>query len=411
MAVNGMIRLCLFICAILIIGGSTGGCWDKKEAEDLGYVRSTALDSAPGGKVRLLVQIPNPATFLGGGLAAITPGTSQDAKAYRNFEVEGDTVFEAIRRMSLQSPRRLFFAQNTTVIFSEALARQGIAPHFDFFERSVEIRRRLNYFFITPNDPRVLLDVPAPHENTPAGRIERIILQEQLTSRFAAVTLSAFIRMLAAEGQDAFCGVARVRNNPARPGLVQQTNAPEPALTIELSGAAAFRGDRFAGYLNERETRGVLWARNELQGGFITVASPSGNGHVTFSISRRAKSRIIPAIEDGRLMATVKIINVVAELAQSEPQLDLTRSEVMRSLDQALAREIEREVIAAAHRSQDLGADVLGVGASFHRMLPGEWREMRDNWPEIFPTVEITAQVEATVRRTGFIQKAITIND
>lgn len=411
MAVNGMIRLCLFICAILIIGGSTGGCWDKKEAEDLGYVRSTALDFAPSGKVRLLAQIPNPATFVGGGMAAITPGASQDAKAYRNFEAEGDTVFEAIRQMALQSPRRLFFAQNTTVIFSEGLARQGIAPHLDFFERSVEIRRRLNHFFITPDDPRVLLDVPAPHENIPAGRIERIINQEQQTSRFAAVNLSAFLRMLATEGQDAFCGVVRARNNPARPALVQQVNAPEPALTIELSGAAAFRGDRFAGYLTERETQAILWTQNELRGGSITVPSPSGNGQVTFGILRSGKGRIIPAIPDGRLLVTVEITGVVAELAQSEPQLDLTRSEALRTLDQALAREIEREVIAAAHRSQDLGADVLGVGASFRRVFPREWREMRDNWPEIFPTVEITAHAEATIRRTGFIQKAITIKD
>lgn len=410
MAGNGRTRFCLFIIALLVIGGSMGGCWDKKEAEDLGYVRATALNSAPDGKVHLLAQVPNPATLGGAGTARITPGASQDAKAYRNFEAEGSTVFEAIRQLALQAPRRLFWAQNTLVIFSEGLTRQGIAPHLDFFERSMEIRRRLNHVLVTPNDPRVLLDVPAPHETIPAGRIERIIDQEQQTSRFAIVTLSAFLRMLSTEGQDAYCGVVRVRNNPARPALVQQANAPEPTLTIELSGAAAFRGDRFAGYLTERETQGLQWARNEIRGGFVTVPSPSGSGRVTLDILR-GKGRMIPAIQDGRLLVTIEITGVVAELAQAEAPLDLTRPEVLHTLDHALAREIEQEVIAAANKSQDLGADVLGVGAAFHRKFPREWREMKDNWPEIFPTVEITARAEATIHRTGFIQKGITIKD
>lgn len=410
MAGNRIARFCLFIIALLVIGGSMGGCWDKREAEDMGYVRATALNSAPSGKVLLLAQVPNPATFAGGGMAAITPGASQDAKAYRNFEAEGSTVFEAIRQLAIQAPRRLFWAQNTLIIFSEGLARQGIEGHLDFFERSVEIRRRLNHVLVTPNDPRVLLDVPAPHETVPGGRIERIIMQEQQTSRFAVVSLSAFLRMLATEGQDAYCGVVRAQKNPARPALVQQVNAPEPALTIEMSGAAAFRGTRFAGYLTERETQGLLWARNEIRGGPVTVPSPSGTGRVTLDILR-GKGRIIPAIQDGRLLATVEITDVVAELVQSEAPLDLTRSEVLRTLEHALAREIEREVIAAANKSQALGADVLGVGAAFHRKLPREWWEIKENWPEIFPTVEITASAEATIRRMGFTLKGITIKD
>ncbi len=120
---------------------------------------------------------------------------------------------------------------------------------------------------------------------------------------------------------------------------------------------------------------------------------------------------MIPAIQDGRLLATVEITDVVAELVQSEAPLDLTRSEVLRTLEHALAREIEREVIAAANKSQALGADVLGVGAAFHRKLPREWREIKENWPEIFPTVEITASAEATIRRMGFTLKGITIKD
>lgn len=400
-------RLVLVLC---MIGVLIGGCWDKKEAEDLGYVRATALDRAPGGSLSLLVQVPNPATVVGGGGQPITPGASIDAKSYRNFETEGPTVFDTVRRLTLQAPRRLFWAQNGMVIFSEGLAKQGIARHLDFFERSMEIRRRLNHVLITPSDPRVLLDVPAPHEPVPASRIEGIIEREMRTSRFTVVNLSDFLEMLAAEGQDAYCGVVRARNNPARPAPVQQVNAPEPALTIELSGSAAFRGDRFAGYLTERETRGLLWAQNKFEGGTVTVPSPDGNGRVTLEILR-GKGRIIPGIRDGWLLATVEVTGVIADVAESQGTLDLTRPEIIRALNRALAQAIEGEVMAASSKAQELGADVLGIGAAFHRKFPQEWREMKTNWPDIFTTVEVTANAEATIRRTGLIEKGIAIKD
>ncbi len=398
----------LFTIIVFAVAVFVSGCWDKKEAEDLGYVRATAVDRAPGGKVRLIAQVPNPrALGGGGGMAGVTPGASIPSKPYRNYEGEGATVFDAIREISLHSPRQLFWAQNGLVIFSEGLARQGIARHLDFFERSMEIRRRLNHVLVTPSEPALLLDIPGTQETIPAARMEEIIRNDILSSRFAVVNLSQFLKMLAAEGQDAYCGVVRVRRNPTRPGIVQQPNAPEPVFILELSGAAAFRGDRFAGYLTERETRGVQWAQNKVQGGAVTVPSPSGGGRVTLEIIAGGKSRIMPDIQDGRLLATVEVRGVEADVAQSEGTLDLTRPEAVEALNRALAQAVEQEITAAAGKAQELGSDVLGVGAAFHRKFPREWREMKDSWPEIFPGVEITARAEASVRRTGFIEKGI----
>lgn len=402
-------RLLLVLAVLLLAGGLAAGCWDKREAEDLAYVRATVVDCGPEGGVRILAQVPNPRAIGGGIMAAITPGVSVASKPYRNYVADGRTIFEAIRRMSLASPRRLFWGQNALVVFCEGMAREGLAPHLDFFERSQEIRRRLVSILITPSDPYRLFDIPGTHEPAPAGRIERIIEHEELSSRFAVVSLSEFFRMLAAEGQEAYCGVVRMRPNPARPSTAQQPEAPEPDPVLELSGAAAFRGDRLAGYLDERETRGLLWVRNKVRGGEVTAPGPSG-GYVTLEVGP-GKARIIPAIREGRLLATLEVKGVDALVAESESPLDLTRPEAVRALEKALVRGIEDDMLAAAARAQTLGSDVLGVGAAFHRKYPDEWREMKENWPEIFPTVEITAHAEASIRRTGFIERGMTIKN
>lgn len=366
-------RFLVLATLLVLTTGLLSGCWDKKEAEDLAYVRATVIDRAPAGKVRLFVQVPNPRAIGGGAAAAaITPGASIPSKPYRNYEAEGTTVFEAVRRMASQVPRQLFWGQDTLVIFPEGLAREGLAPYLDFLERSVEIRRRLVNVLVTPSDPRVLLDIPGIQELAPSTRIERILDNDRLSSRFAVVNLSDFFEMLATEGQEAYCGVVRARENPTRPPAAYRQGAPEPDPVIEVSGAAAFRGDRFAGYLTERETQGLLWTRGMVRGGTITVRAPEGKGEVTVEIISHGKSRIVPDIRDGRLLARVEVKGVKVNVADSEAPLDFNRPDVVRALERALAREIEGEVLAAAAKAEHLGSDVLGVGAAFRRNFPDE---------------------------------------
>lgn len=402
-----MARLVATVALVGLIIAS--GCWDKKEIEDLGYVRATVIDQDPDGRVRVLVQVPNPRAFGGGGMGGFTPSASMASKTYRNIETKGTSLFEALRQLSLQSSLRLFYAHNLLLIFTERAAKQDIERYLDFLERNTEMRLRLNYVLVTPSAPRVLLDIPSPHDPVPASRIHGIIDSNPiLTSRFAAISFSEFLTMLSREGQDAFCGVIRCQDNQARDPTGQHAQAPEPKLTVQLSGSAAFRGGQLAGFLTERETRGLLWAHGRVRGGVVNIEAVPGGVQAALEILH-AKSRIIPEIRDGRLLATVDVTGVDADVGQSEGSEVLSRPDCLQLLERALAGTIESEVLAAAEKAQSLDSDVLGVGAAFHRKYPQEWKEMKENWPEVFPTVEITAQAEVTIRGSGLIEKSTPI--
>jgi len=399
------------LAVLLLTAVLLGGCWDKREAEEQGYVRATVVDRAPEGGVRVLAQVPNPRALGGGATGGLTPGVSVPSMPYRNYAADGATVFEAIRQMARGSPRRLFWGQNEMVVFTERMADGGLSEHLDFFERSVEIRRRLVNIFVTPSDPVALMSIIGTQEPSPAGRIERITDTQDMSGRYAVISLSEFFRMLAREGQDPFCGVLRVRRNPAAAGSILPVEGPVSERIIELSGAAAFRGDRLAGYLTEKETRGLLWVQNRFRGGAVTFPSPSGDGRITVEVNG-GRARITPAIEDGRLLATVEVTGVEGLLAESQPQLAINQAETIQALNRALERAIESDVMAAANKAQALGADVLGVGMAFHREFPREWHaSLKEDWRDIFPTVEISARAEAQIRRTGLSVRGLRITN
>lgn len=398
-------RLLFVVLPLLLF--SLAGCWDLREVEDLGYVTATAVDRAPGNRVRVIVQLPNPRVVGGGGpRGAITPSASIAAKPYRNYEGTGATMFDAVRGISQESSRRLFFAQNRTLIFSEKMARGGVMDVLDFLSRSVEIRRHLTMVFVARGDPATILDVPNPHAATPALRIDDIVKWRGQSSRFAPVSLSRFLEFLSLEGAEPFVGVIEAVPNPTSRARAAERLAPEPAYTIRPRGAAVFRRDRLAGFLDEAETRGLLWVLNEVKGGQIAFPTPGGKPGDKATVEiLRARGEIRPAIENGRIVMKVKILEE-GNLAEVEGACDVSKPEVMRELERANAAAIRREVMAAAHKTQEFGADAFGFGEAFHRKFPQEWKKIKKNWPEIYRDVEVRVQVEAHIRRTGMIGKS-----
>ncbi|MGQ9511873.1 Ger(x)C family spore germination protein [Thermodesulfitimonas sp.] len=191
----------------------------------------------------------------------------------------GRTIFDAIRELSLIVPKRLFFARNREILFGERLSREGLGKALDFFDRSVDIRKLAHVLVVRGKMPEVM-EVPNPHEIGPALRIDVLMREQQRANHFPPVNLGDFLGLLATEGQGAYCAVVWVKRNPSfttRPDK-PFTPAPEPYLEIKIGGAALFRGEKLVGYLNEHETRGLLWTQGKVQGGHLELSCPDKKG-------------------------------------------------------------------------------------------------------------------------------------
>lgn len=80
------------------------GCWDLRYLDKLGVVYAIGVDDDPTGKnkLQLTVQVVLPQN-----VAAETKGAI-GGTAVTTFTEKGDTLFEAIRKMSTKTSRRLF---------------------------------------------------------------------------------------------------------------------------------------------------------------------------------------------------------------------------------------------------------------------------------------------------------------
>ncbi|MFO8059419.1 MAG: hypothetical protein R6U70_02005, partial [Bacillota bacterium] len=146
-----MIRILL---AALIISGAFLGssCWDRRDPEHLAYVIGTGFDVEEDGRFHVIAQLANP-LVLGGELGA----TGGEDKAFWVVSASGYTPLDAMRNLAEGTSRELFWAHNRVVMFSEELARRGIAPVLDLFERQRQLRT-IAHPAVVSGDLRTLME-------------------------------------------------------------------------------------------------------------------------------------------------------------------------------------------------------------------------------------------------------------
>lgn len=115
----------------------------------------------------------------------------------------------------------------------------------------------------------------------------------------------------------------------------------------------------------------------------------------------KGEADLIPEINGQKLKMTLRI-ETVDDVIQNQTEWDLKEVDSIRKLEDALARKIEERLSATLEVVQkELKVDVFGFADEFRRKYPDKWRELKDEWDERFPSVDVIFDIKAHVLRTG----------
>lgn len=366
-------RICLLLCAGLLL---LTGCWDRVEVNDLGVVRIVGIDRAEAGvRVSIRMLIPTRATKEAGARGMITSIYSAD----------GETIRDAVTRLQEKASRRLFWAHSGPIVIGEELAREGVRPVLDFWTRHREPRPTVLVAVVQGTALDFLQSQPAL-ERAVAESVREII-NTRLQVR---VSMVRFLEGMRTPG--AHPVAPRLRAVPGFPG--------GPEREVQVSGTAIFKDDRLIGWLEEDETRGLLWLRNEVGPGVITVSIPHG-GKVSVETAR-GRTAVRPVFRQGKLRLAVSIRSE-HELQENTAALDLDKPEVIEQvqglLEQALRQRIRQTLDRVQHEFQ---VDALKFGEAVRRGAPVAWEQrLKARWSEEFPKVPVDLSITCRIVRNG----------
>lgn len=375
-------RKCL--AALLIVGlVLTAGCWSRRELNQLGIVLGTGFDLSEKGQVEVTAQIVKPDAMKAGG--GKDGGGGGQSSPVLILSSQGKSTFDAVRNFISVSSKRLFWSHNEIYIFGESLAIRGVGPVLDFLERNPELRREAA-LLVAKGKAKDILTVPGGLEKVSAIEINHALFAANFLSKASKVDMHSF---LLAYGSKA--------TSPTLPAIELVTEFGKPKFRI--TGMAVFKQDKLAGWLDETETRGLLWVIDKVKGGIIVVPSPGKAGKLSLEI-KQAKVKTAAKLQGGKPEITVEI-EEVANLDEETTAVDITKPEIMSKINQAQQQAISQEVQTAVNKAQKLKADIFGFGEELHRANPQQWTKLKPSWDEIFPKLKIKVQVKTKIQFTG----------
>jgi spore germination protein KC len=381
------------VISMLLIGVMTfillTGCWNRIEINDIAIVTAIGLDLAEGDKLRLSLQVAIPSK-----LGSTGGGGGESGKSTIIISETGATVSEAYRNIQGKLPRRIFFSQSRVLLIGEDLARNGVLNIIDFHTRYAEPRINSFIMFTKGKASVVINSMP---------KFESISAEETKELAKLNVGLKIYVRdflnMLLADGLEPFAPQYRLEplevNTKNKTGKIQA-----------VDGVAVFKKDKLIGWMDAVETRGLLWLRNEVKTGVITIKVPEedGGGNISTEIIS-ADTKIVPILKNGKLKLT---INVITELGviENDSQLTMFETKVIKDIQKDIEKEIrDRVQLVVDIMQKEYQSDIFGFGQSVYKKYPKEWNtNYKMNWEQEFPQLEVTINSKAFVKRIGLIK-------
>lgn len=384
-----------YVFGLLFFSLFLSGCWDRRELDQLAIAVAVGIDKADDEyQVSAQVVVPSEMSVKGG------TGGSQVTL----YTVKGETDYEAFRKMTKESPRKIYPSHLRMLIFGKEIAQEGISEALDVFSRDYEIRPDFYVAIAKETSAAEILNITTTVESIPANDMfKSLSVSEQAWAGTKSINLDEVIADFISDGKEAAITGIELIGEPNIGASKQNVETIKPAAILRYDNLAVFKGDKLIGWLNEGEAVTYNYISNTVKTTVRTVPCPAADdGKVTIEIMK-SKAEIKGNVSNGKpkIDIHVKLDGNVGSVSCKIQLKDLkTIAELEKSFEEQ-GEKIGEEAIESIQKQYQ--ADIFGFGEVIHRSNPKAWKQLKENWDEEFSNLTVNLKVDLEIHRTGTI--------
>lgn len=388
--------LSFLLIAILIF--MLTGCWNRRELGELGIVGAVALDNV-GVQIRETYELITPKT---------KESKSGDEPPVSYLQSEGKTIFDANRNATLKYYKKLFWPHINMIYFSTEFSKNGLFNYIDYFNRNHESRRFVNLAVVDGSPAYEIISVTGIKDEIPSNYVEKLFENYSANGKSVSIKLSEFLKTYYTEGIEPVVGI--IRKDKKVETMPEKTQNDEKEKKEEnsapsIEGLAVFKGDKLVGFFNGAEARGYNFIVGKIKSCVIVSASPDGFGKNSMEIIS-ASSDLKVKVKDNQYYATIKV-KANGMLDGESGKEDITNSESINIIQENTSKVIKNEIQEALKKAKEYSSDIFGFGECIHISNPEKWMQIKDNWNNEFPSLNVDVDVETSMQRSGVANRQL----
>lgn len=376
-----MIRkiLRLVLCFALIL--PLAGCWNYKDTDELSIVVGIAVDFDEKYNRYVLTHE----------VADLSGASDESGISSRIVVTDGQTLFEAVRNAKRKEEDKLFFGSPQVLIISQKFATDyGISEVIEWFIRDAECRETITVAISQEETASVILHSAKEDKGIMALRLNDIIRED---NKFTSTTIRAQLFQIYND-----------INSPKRAAVLPAIHrANEGTMEVsEANGLAILKGDKLVGFLGPHEARYFLMVESMVEGGIMSL---SVGDTVTDDLSIEIledKGKKSFSYENGQFTFHIKIDAKIA-ISENQAYLDLTDKKVIEEIEEKAAEKIKQNVSNVMYAlQQEFRTDALGFCDLVYKKDNKLWKQVADQWDEIFPKAQFDVETKTKILSTAF---------
>ena len=339
-----LIVITLFILLI------SSGCYNYKEINDMAIVSSIGIDKDnKNDKYIVSAQIMN----------SKESENSEDSQI-TVYTKEGDTVHEALRNITLKSPRKLYGNHLSKIVLSEEVAKEGIDNILDTFNRVTEVRNEFIITIVKEDKASDVLKVLTTTESIPAEYVKLSLKIADKTSGLTYATkLDEFISLYLKKGIDPVVPVLKIDKKEKKGTTINNITTTNPISKIVIEDLAVTNKGKLETYLKNEEVIGYNFLRNQIQKMIIPVKCDDENNYASISILKN-KTKSSAEKKDNKYIINFNI-NSEAIITEYNCRKDLTDEKVIKELEKETKKKIKRYIKKSLNKQKETKGKFLGL--------------------------------------------------
>lgn len=312
------------------------------------------------------------------------------------IEIDGDTVFEALRDFIAVSSKKLYFGHCKAMFISEKLARKGIGEILDITIRDSEARIEMDVIITKGCDAACALKSGGVFSPIISYKVDDLFdTPEKGFGDAPAVHSYHVYNDINSEGVSVVISAFEI------------VNATDDKKELKLYGTGVFDKDKLVGYLDKDETRNLSIINDKLHTGLLTYpAADATDSFASYEIYSNKCKRDLEFDNDSNKITVNISTRTAVSIGEIESYADFTKNEDVEKIRSKLESEIEEDLYKLITKSQsELGCDIFGIGRQIYRDYPEAWEKCKKGWNETYKTIDFNVDCKVKLTGSGIFKK------
>jgi len=377
------------------------GCWNYREINDLAIVTGFAVEEVDN-DIKISAQIMRIQKSIG------QDQLSQEMSYV--LEATGKTFYEALRKITLRSPKRLYISHIKIFIIDEKIARKSIQELIDYPIRETEFRAEFYIFVSKDTKASDILKVVTPLKAFSSNAIEDYIeISSEILGKNQIITYTDFLHNYMEEGLENVVNGLYIKGDVKQGENIDDLKKTNIDAIIYLGNIGVFKNDKLLGWLTEDESYGYNFITNKIDTAIINIPCDKDKYIAVEILS--STSSIKTKIKDEKASGSVKVKGY-GLIGEVNCPIDLNDEKVIEKIREdtnSYVKKLIEDTITSVQ--QKYKSDIFGFGQQVHKKEYKTWHKVKKNWDNIFENMGITVDVNYELPEEGTIIRVLKDKD